>query len=311
MVSTPPNLTIEEAFNSSPPEVPGGHAALRKRARIRELEEALAEARRARDERVSAGKGSAADYCSQAFQNANVRLRGNQSLEHQLEEALQEFEQPEESDTKDNVSIEGESSESSEASDHAPQPVLPVLPVYVLIPPSPLFAAHWSLFIPNTEDSNLGRRIHVAGDRLNGFKLEIIRGYDVSLHRNVTPNRRFLIGITLSMLETETRNVPRPASKHKQKDEDEGGGYVHNFTFDGFEETCMEVQAPGPSLNHVSSESGNPTGKRQKTEVKDCQWWVRQVVELLYRRRILRPIPSLDGDAESSPVAIVGSLPVH
>lgn len=75
----------------------------------------------------------------------------------------------------------------------------PSATLYILIPPCPLFAAHWSLFIHdplNTDtrtESDQGRRIHVSGDRLNGFHLEIIRNYNVRQHRGVG-SRRFAIG---------------------------------------------------------------------------------------------------------------------
>lgn len=100
--------------------------------------------------------------------------------------------------------------------------------LYVLIPPSPLFAAHWSFFIPDlldattrgSRESDHGRRIHVADDRLNGFKLEIIRNYNVRQHRSVG-SRRFAIG-RIGATDIDVTD-PKPSAK-KAKDEDEGGG---------------------------------------------------------------------------------------
>ena len=175
--------------------------------------------------------------------------------------------------------------------------------VYVLIPPSPLFAAHWSFFIPDTEDSSHGRRIHVSGDRLNGFKLEIIRAYDVSLHRSVSSSRRFRIGAVSS---SSRSAEPAAGTEYVQKDEDEGGGYVDNNAVDELERVCLEVDAPGPSLNRVDQ-----PGKRVNTEVKDCQWWVRQVVSLLCSRGILHALPTADGSEDRNPISIIESLPVH
>ena len=55
--------------------------------------------------------------------------------------------------------------------------------MFVLVPLSPLFAAHWSLFVPDdaSDESHSvdaeqlppvkGRRMHVSGDRLNGSAL--------------------------------------------------------------------------------------------------------------------------------------------
>lgn len=44
--------------------------------------------------------------------------------------------------------------------------------------PSPLFPAHWSLWIPYDGKSGRGTRIHVTGDALNGFQHDFDRGYD-------------------------------------------------------------------------------------------------------------------------------------
>lgn len=76
--------------------------------------------------------------------------------------------------------------------------------LYMLVPPSPLFAAHWFFFVPddcsdtvkgrNPARETRGKRIHVSGDRLNGFTLETIKGYDVRKHRAVG-SRQFSIGL--------------------------------------------------------------------------------------------------------------------
>jgi hypothetical protein len=52
-------------------------------------------------------------------------------------------------------------------------------PVYLIIYSSRLFPAHWSLWIPSLSNGNIGRRIHVIGDALNGFQLEFDRKYDI------------------------------------------------------------------------------------------------------------------------------------
>lgn len=159
----------------------------------------------------------------------------------------------------------------------------PSATLYILLPPSPLFAAHWSLFIPDTDtrtESDQGRRIHVSGDRLNGFHLEIIRNYNVRQHRSVGP-RHFAIGRITS---PHTPTTTEPGSR-EEKDEDEGGGFLDNVPRDALEEVCVCVEAPGPSLNSVS---GGGNGRRVKGgEVRDCQWWVRRVVGELVARGLL------------------------
>lgn len=189
---------------------------------------------------------------------------------------------------------------------------LPVpTPVYVLVPPSRLFAAHWSFFIPDSQDTTRGRRIHVTGDRLNGFRLEIIREYDASLDRSLAPDRRFPIGVVFSCSNSD---FEEPVNKPEliQKDDDEGGGYVDNRATDEFERICMEVNAPGPSLNSVASaQPGRPAGGRPNVAVMDCQWWVRQVVHLLCSSGILLALPDSHGTERGSPTTLVASLPVH
>lgn len=41
--------------------------------------------------------------------------------------------------------------------------------VYIIIHHSPLFPAHWALWIPNVTDATTGKVINVRGDPLSGF----------------------------------------------------------------------------------------------------------------------------------------------
>ncbi|KAM3421448.1 hypothetical protein BST61_g1841 [Cercospora zeina] len=179
--------------------------------------------------------------------------------------------------------------------------------LYVLVPPSPLFAAHWSFFLPDPtgydnlskrhEESTLGRRIHVAGDRLNGFQLEMIHGYDVSKHRGVA-SRKFPIGVV------PARYLPpsaRVSAVHSgvEKDEEEGAGFVDNQPRDEFEQVCTQVEAPGPSLNPVSRGGSGVRGQKEKFEVRDCQYWVRKVVhELMTKGMLEKPSDVVMGQNE-------------
>lgn len=95
----------------------------------------------------------------------------------------------------------------------------------------------------------------------------------------------------------------------KRKDEDEGGGYVDNHPVDELERGCTSVEAPGPSLNKAS-EAG--PDKRTKSEVRDCQWWIKQVVKALVDEGILGAL--FDGSREETAKLIgdaMAALPVH
>ncbi|KAI7198871.1 hypothetical protein KC316_g3512, partial [Hortaea werneckii] len=150
--------------------------------------------------------------------------------------------------------------------------------LHVLVPASRLFAAHWSLFLPDLnlgdpkEGFSTGTRIHVVGDRLNGFRLEVVRGYDCQKDRSLQ-GRIFAVGNVpqqyLQPCEASSENV----QDGQLKDADEGGGIISEEIRTPFETACSQVEAPGSSLNRVSQQetAGERPGRRPKPEVKDCQ----------------------------------------
>lgn len=149
--------------------------------------------------------------------------------------------------------------------------------LYVVVPPSRLFAAHWSFFLPGEHqdgqllpaaENHRGRRIHVSGDRLNGFDLEIIREYDASKHRSAA-GRKYLIGVVTALhSEKDHEGENRTDTSYDRKDEDEGGGYIDNRPQDQFEAACFSVEAPGPSLRKVKETQG--CTRSRLAEQKDC-----------------------------------------
>nr|POE48861.1 hypothetical protein CFP56_38958 [Quercus suber] len=215
--------------------------------------------------------------------------------------------------------IIGETAKFENALSPAVEPTL-----YVLVPPSPLFAAHWSFFLPEMlpydsnskrcEESTMGRRIHVCGNRLTGFQLEIVRDYNVRKHLNVS-NRQFPIAkVPLHVLQ-KCDGISTSGFNEKEcyKDEDEGGGYVSNDPIDIFERICVEVHAPGPSLTQVGTgaELASRPGKRAKIHVKDCQWWILQVVEALRSKDLLKPLPTVCGQETTEICEVMKRLPNH
>lgn len=189
--------------------------------------------------------------------------------------------------------------------------------LYVVVPPSPLFAAHWSFVLPDPVDAGAkiqshptkGRRVHVSGDRLYGFALEIVRGYDLSKHRSVS-SRQYAIGLIQSRYLQQRTHSKDLLTDPESKDNEEGGGYIDNTPIDEFEQTCVEVEAPGRSLRNAAS-GVSVAGRVQKTEVRDCQRWVREVVKLLVERGMLEPVPADASWQAKTPVEIVNRVPAH
>lgn len=164
--------------------------------------------------------------------------------------------------------------------------------LYVLVYPSRLFAAHWSFWIPyhygNGQESNVGDRIHVTGDRLHGFEYEYVQNYNV--REDDRNPKTFAIGVLSA--ESLGRNTEGRA-------------------VNAFDRVCQEVPAPGPSLNKVNSadhrqEPGNPP---KRAETKDCQWWIKQAIVHLVEAEMLLPIKEEHG--EKSLQERVESLPRH
>lgn len=168
--------------------------------------------------------------------------------------------------------------------------------LYILVYPSRPFAAHWSLFLPyaSSRGAKLGKRIHATGDRLNGFHLEIVRHYERGADSR-TPGL-YPIGRV-------------PSSLVRDDDHSEGTEEQVDCTpRDDFEKSCVAVEAPGPSMNRVGEGGGQTNkGPPKKAVVKDCQWWVRECMQILYERGILLA----EEEGGETPLKAVGNVPKH
>jgi hypothetical protein len=51
--------------------------------------------------------------------------------------------------------------------------------VYLVVYNSPLFPAHWGLWIPQLDNPDVGKFIEAAGDAANGFDISFERNYDL------------------------------------------------------------------------------------------------------------------------------------
>lgn len=175
--------------------------------------------------------------------------------------------------------------------------------LYVLVYHSRPFAAHWSFWLPHNEggrELDTGDRIHVTGDRLNGFQYEYVQDYNVREdERNPTP---FAIGLVPgAVLGVDTGN---------SHDTVADGALDGNIIINAFDKACREVQAPGPSLVKVNTmDSNKAAGPPRRTEVRDCQWWITQAVMHLIQADMLWPLDLSQG--AETPAARVEQLPRH
>ncbi|KAI8966424.1 hypothetical protein F5Y11DRAFT_155326 [Daldinia sp. FL1419] len=174
--------------------------------------------------------------------------------------------------------------------------------IYVLVYPSRLFAAHWAFWLPyiDTEKKELksGDRIHVTGDRLNGFQYEYIRNYNVC-EDDRNPNA-FPIGL---VSETHLSQTTKDGAVTSSEEDRRGAEHI---AFNAFDEACREVPAPGSSLNKVNRDASGAPPKR--TEVKDCQWWIKEATSHLVQIGIFLP---LNEGHEETPISKVDGLPRH
>ena len=177
--------------------------------------------------------------------------------------------------------------------------------LYVLVYPSRLFAAHWSFWLPRIEEASgreldTGDRIHVTGDRLNGFQYEYVRGYNVS--EDDRNPKAFAIGLVPNaILREEIRGINGTSSS---------GEAGSNHILNAFDRACREVQAPGPSLARVDrTVVDQMAGPPKRTEVKDCQWWLKQAAAHLVQADMLLPLDVTQGPV--SPATRVEQLPRH
>lgn len=97
----------------------------------------------------------------------------------------------------------------------------------------------------------------------------------------------------------------------EEKDKDEGGGYIDNQPLDAFEQVCVQVDAPGPSLNHVADGPATTESTRLKTQGRDCQWWIVEVVHVLTREGVLEAAPQQEEGPVWTPLQRLEAVPKH
>ncbi|KAI3325534.1 hypothetical protein HD806DRAFT_490608 [Xylariaceae sp. AK1471] len=138
--------------------------------------------------------------------------------------------------------------------------------IYLIVYNSPLFPAHWALWIPSLENPNIGKRIHAEGDVATGFQLSFDRNYD-----QTQESRSYKV---LVLAEVESHHVvDTPANEINSVDRDPK---------DDIETVASRVPIPGPSL----TSSAARTARGTKVDIKNCQAWLVDVVDALHREGI-------------------------
>ncbi|KAI0400727.1 hypothetical protein F4802DRAFT_619611 [Xylaria palmicola] len=136
-------------------------------------------------------------------------------------------------------------------------------PVHLIVYNSPLFPAHWALWVPSQANADKGKRIHVEGDAATGFTLSFDRHYDVTQE----PRRHAVLLVD----EVDPGHVV----------DDAPGDGSDREPRDALETVAAGVPPPGPSLVSAASRS-----RGAKVEIKNCQTWLVDVVRALHKEGI-------------------------
>lgn len=109
--------------------------------------------------------------------------------------------------------------------------------ICLIIYKSPLFPAHWSLWIPSLNNPITGKRLHATGDAANGFEVVFERDYNLD-----TESRSYQLLVVAEVSDTHVIDV-----------EGNGSQGSDATAHDDVERVLLSVTPPGPSL--VSSTS--------------------------------------------------------
>ncbi|KAI0487005.1 hypothetical protein F4859DRAFT_323967 [Xylaria cf. heliscus] len=137
--------------------------------------------------------------------------------------------------------------------------------IYLIVYNSPLFPAHWALWIPTEESPTIGKRIHVEGDAATGFQLSFDRNYD-----RTQDSRKHEI---IALAEVEAAHVTDTPG--------DGSNTVDREPRDAIEIVAATVPPPGPSLMSAARQT-----RGTKVEIRNCQTWLVDVVSELHKEGI-------------------------
>ncbi|KAH7130199.1 hypothetical protein B0J11DRAFT_602453 [Dendryphion nanum] len=124
---------------------------------------------------------------------------------------------------------------------------MPLRQLQLIIYHSPLFAAHWALFLPQPDSTNVGKRIHADGSPATGF--EVLIEVEYSLEECTQSFEVIDLG------EVEEDDVVQIA---------------------------RTIDAPTKSLLAISK-----LKPRHRVNIRNCQTWVTEVVKRLVEESVV------------------------
>jgi hypothetical protein len=118
-------------------------------------------------------------------------------------------------------------------------------PIYLVVFNSPLFPAHWGLWIPHlsTKTPQTGTYLNATGDAATGFGIEFERNYELG-----ADGRRHQL-ISLGDV----------ADEHVTDAIGDGMWFIDQIARDRVEEVVLGVKPPGPSLVAADSKVSSGT----------------------------------------------------
>jgi hypothetical protein len=110
--------------------------------------------------------------------------------------------------------------------------------VYLVVYNSPLFPAHWGLWIPSLNDSTVGKLLNAEGDAANGFEIVFERNYAIDA---TSRQHQFLL-------------LAEVSDHHVVDVKGDGSPGSDSTAHDNLEQVLLSVPAPGASLVSYSSQ---------------------------------------------------------
>ncbi|KAG8728374.1 hypothetical protein FRC12_021795 [Ceratobasidium sp. 428] len=150
--------------------------------------------------------------------------------------------------------------------------------IHLLVFRSPVFPAHWALWVPRADNPHVGKIISAVGDPSTNFAHEFQRNFSPSAPSSMLP---ILLSDTVD-------------PKHIVDGDLDSESTIDAYATDDLENVALTVPPPGKSLNSVAD-----SGVKLRVAIKNCQTWMREYVVKLTKSGVL----------DASAVGIVDDAP--